>query len=484
MNRLAIRFCRWAVLPTLIGTLSLARVSAAADSSSAAGETPTVIKLGLHPAPAAQAALRYRLMPHFIEQTPGNAAVQYMRAALAWAENKDYRDVAERIPDWLELSLEQLRHHDDVQKFFNNTPSMFFDLIGFAARKEYCEWDLPLREYNVGTRIPELQWLRELARLMALKARIEMSRGQFSEAIETIKTGLAIGRHAAEGPTLVNGLVGVAIDGLMLQQIQTLVQQPDCPNLYWALTALPVPCIDLRRADEMEQDNLYTILPELRDVREKSRSEEQWNNLLSKVTQKLIALQPIEKLSDGLSTKNVLAAATAYPKAKRQLHDFGYSAATIDSMPIAQAILTATVETYEHERDSLHRWFYLPYTEAWPALDDEEHRVANTDEIIPFGKLLLPSLRNVRAAQARLDREVAALRVLEALRLYAADHRGQLPKQLAEITQVPMPNDPITGKPFDYELRDGHAVLINSPAPPHAPVEHELHWKIEMAESK
>ena len=60
-------------------------------------------------------------------------------------------------------------------------------------------------------------------------------------------------------------------------------------------------------------------------------------------------------------------------------------------------------------------------------------RVANTDEIIPFGKLLLPSLRNVRAAQARLDRDVAALRELEAMRLYAAEHRGQFPKQLADI---------------------------------------------------
>jgi hypothetical protein len=482
MNRLAIRFCRWTVLPTLIGTLSLARVSAAADTASAASESPTVIKLALHPSPDAQAALRYRLRPRFIEQSPGNAAVQYMRAALAWAEKKDYRDVAERIPDWLDLSLEQLRHHDDVQTFFNNMPSMYFDLIGFAARKEYCEWDLPLREYNAETRIPELQWLRELARLMALKARVEASRGQFPQAIESIKTGLAIGRHAAEGPTLVNGLVGVSIDGLMLQQIQTLVQQPDCPNLYWALTALPAPCIDLRRADEMEQDNLYTILPQLREI-DKPRSEEEWNKLLAEVTKKLAVLMPKEKLDGTIWAKGAPAAATAYPKAKQQLQDFGYTAAAINAMPMAQAILTATVESYERERDSLHRWFYLPYAEAWPALDEEERRVANTDEVIPFGKLLLPSLRNVRAAQARLDREVAALRVLEALRLYATEHRGQLPKQLSDIAQVPLPNDPVTGKAFDYQSSDGHAVL-NSPAPPHGPVEHELHWKIEMAESK
>ena len=483
MNRTVIRFCQLAILPAIVVCQIAPRISAAADQAAPATEAPPTVNFVLHAVPSAQAAMRYRLLPHYIEQTPGNAAVQYMRAALVLSQDKAYREASERIPDWVDLSLEQLRSHDDAQKFFNNTPSMNFDLIGFAARKEYCEWDLPLREYNVETRIPELQWLREFARLLALKARIEMSRGQFPQAIETIKSGLAIGRHAADGPTLVNGLVGVSISGLMLRQIEQLVQQPGCPNLYWALTALPTPCIDLRRADEMEQDNLYTILPELRDVRENSRSEEQWNNLLSKVTQKLIALQPIEKLSDGLSTKNVLAAATAYPKAKQQLRDFGYSASAIDSMPIAQAILTATVETYEHERDSLHRWFYLPYTEAWPALDEEERRVANTDEVIPFGKLLLPSLRNVRAAQARLDRDVAALRVVEAMRLFAADHHGQLPKQPADITEVPIPNNPITGKPFDYEFRDGHGVLT-SPAAPHGPVEHMLRWELGVAESK
>ena len=60
----------------------------------------------------------------------------------------------------------------------------------------------------------------------------------------------------------------------MLRQIEQLVQQPGCPNLYWALTALPAPCIDLRAPTKWSKTTLYTILPELRDVREKSRSEE------------------------------------------------------------------------------------------------------------------------------------------------------------------------------------------------------------------
>ena len=112
-------------------------------------------------------------------------------------------------------------------------------------------------------------------------------------------------------------------------------------------------------------------------------------------------------------------------------------------------------------------------------MDEEEKRIARLDKIIPFGKLLLLPCE-ASAAQARLDREVAAMRVLEGLRLYAADHHGQLPQRLAEVNDVELPNNPITGKPFDYELRNGRGVL-SSPAPPRGPVETELHWEIEMA---
>ena len=269
-----------------------------------------------------------------------------MRASLALSQDKTYQDASAHISDWIELPLDQLRKHEDAQNFFNTLPSSTFELIGFASRKEFCEWDLPLREYNVQTHIPELWWLRECARLMALKARMETSRGQFAEAIETIKTGMAIGQHAACGPTLVNGLVGVSVSIVMLKQVEELVQQPNCPSLYWSLTALPSPCIDLRRAEEMEQDSLYTMLPKLREI-DKPRSEEQWNKLLAETTQALLNIMPKKEQNTDFWAKGAAAAAMAYPKAIQQLQQFGYSKSAIDAMPVAQAILTATVETYE-----------------------------------------------------------------------------------------------------------------------------------------
>ncbi len=50
----------------------------------------------------------------------------------------------------------------------------------------------------------------------ALKARVEIAEGKSDEAIRTIETGVAFARHVAEGPFLINGLVGIAIANHML----------------------------------------------------------------------------------------------------------------------------------------------------------------------------------------------------------------------------------------------------------------------------
>ena len=36
------------------------------------------------------------------------------------------------------------------------------------------------------------------------------------------------------------------------------------------------------------------------------------------------------------------------------------------------------------------------------------------------------------------------------MRNFAATHAGHLPQKLADITETPVPNDPYTGKTFEY----------------------------------
>jgi hypothetical protein len=75
---------------------------------------------------------------------------------------------------------------------------------------------------------------------------------------------------------------------------------------------------------------------------------------------------------------------------------------------------------------------------------------------------LLPNIVKLRQTQAELERELALLRHVEALRMVAALHDGKLPSTLEKIT-VPLPDDPVTGKPFDY-VAEGQTARLRGAA--------------------
>jgi hypothetical protein len=63
--------------------------------------------------------------------------------------------------------------------------------------------------------------------------------------------------------------------------------------------------------------------------------------------------------------------------------------------------------------------------------------------------------------QTGLERNLAALRIIEALRMHAAAQDGKLPDRLADVTEVPIPNDPGTARPFEYSREGDTATLVS-----------------------
>ena len=61
--------------------------------------------------------------------------------------------------------------------------------------------------------------------------------------------------------------------------------------------------------------------------------------------------------------------------------------------------------------------------------------------------------------------KIAALRCVEAVRLYAAAHDGQLPASLEDVKDVPLPLDPVHGKPFEYRVVGDRAFFACPPFP-------------------
>jgi hypothetical protein len=69
----------------------------------------------------------------------------------------------------------------------------------------------------------------------------------------------------------------------------------------------------------------------------------------------------------------------------------------------------------------------------------------------------------VRVAHVRLEQRLALLRTVEAIRLAAAKNGGKLPAGLSEVG-VPVPIDPVSGKPFEYRVEGLTAVLSGKEA--------------------
>ena len=136
-----------------------------------------------------------------------------------------------------------------------------------ASRRAYCDWEMAprLREEGISMLLPDVQGLHEFARYLKIRAKLELADRQYDKAAYTLQTGLQLGRHTAHGPTLIQGLVGAAITNIMMGEVEEWVGTPGSPNLYWALTSLPQPFIDLRMGFQGEKLMLENLLPGFRE---------------------------------------------------------------------------------------------------------------------------------------------------------------------------------------------------------------------------
>jgi hypothetical protein len=341
-----------------------------------------------------------------------------------------------------------------------------------AARSQYCDWQVLIHEGEFfSIRLPEFQQSRAYARILAPWVRLQIADGNYDEAVHGLQTGFSLARDVANAPTLVCGLVGCAIAGMMNEQVLDFIQQPDAPNLYWALSTLPRPMIDLRPGFDAEMYSLYLSFPDLYDLDRKNYTPERWQQLLEEMA------EWHHRWTNNVGTleQQQLLTVTwylhAYPRAKRFLVERGRSAEEVEAMPAPQVILLAAMQNYDELRDDMFKWLSLPYPQASRGVGNAEENLVKLwrsgQEIIPIAGELLPAVQAAKTAEVRIDREIALLRTLEALRLYGGANRGRLPSNLNDITQVPVPLDPVRGETFYYRRYGNTAFLevVDSPGP-------------------
>ena len=121
------------------------------------------------------------------------------------------------------------------------------DLIRRAADRDTCRFQRDWTRPSFDMLLPELQSLRNVARLLVLAARREAADGNAANALRDVARIQRIGRHAASEPILISNLVGIAIDTMALetltQVLPTLRKSDlvtlDAPEIRDLITAPP-----------------------------------------------------------------------------------------------------------------------------------------------------------------------------------------------------------------------------------------------------
>ena len=459
-------------LSGMLGTVSGSLAQLTSVMGKPAKETKTK-ELNLTPRAAPMPALQYRLLPLDPERTPGDAAPIYLRL-VGEKTREELDELAKKSMAWLELPLDQMPTAE-ARKFVDGWGTQIEQLT-YGARRQHCEWNYTLpeeREKSFDIQLSDVQQMRQWARLLALKARVEIAENKYKDAIRTLETGMAFSRHIAEGPFFIHTLVGIAAAHLMLDRVEELIAQPEAPNLYWSLTALPRPLIDVRQAMETEQKVLEWMIPEITEL-DRPRAEEEWAPLLARLYARMSEMDRkyAEKgpagNSYGPKTTDLASFKTELlPKAREYLR-----ARAMEGGPEAgrlsddRAVVLYIAEKYHDIRDAWFRLQYLPYPEA-SVMEADTLKFVYAEKSGPMRVFvsLLPNVMGVHLSETRLDHRVAALRIVEALRMYADANGGELPKSLDQVKIVPIPLNPATGKDFVYH-REGNAAVLDSTMPP------------------
>ncbi|MGH7139682.1 MAG: hypothetical protein ACREHD_28415, partial [Pirellulales bacterium] len=315
-----------------------------------------------------------------------------------------------------------------------------------------------------------VQQLRMLARALRVRFRAEVAQGRFEDATRTAQTMFALSRHLGQHITFVGNLVGIAVAGLATAPLEEMIGRPGCPNLYWALSYLPSPLVPISTGAQGER---MWLEPTFRDLSSTTpMSEKELERVIAYFE---MVLEGDKYLKEG-SVRGWLDARDKEPglmdAARRRLVEGGIPREAASRFPADQVLLLDQKRACEERHDEIIKLVYLP---AWEV-------DALAEDIALQGRVLFdlaPAIVNVRWAQARLDQQIALLRHVEALRLYAAE-QGKLPEKLAEIS-VPLPVDPFNGQPFRYELKGATAHLRGT-----APKSHEndppfnLHYEVTL----
>ena len=459
-------------------------------------ENGKIYRMKVTPAAEPSPIFKHRFSVPARETIAANAATLYLRSfggrSLSDPFDNAFEKYGDDVHEWRTIDgvpIEGLL--ETPAKEVSQTFDEYIDHhIERATYCRYCDWGLGEEDLDgielYGYLLPSVQNTRSISRVLALQTRVAIAEKRFDRAAELIRMNYQLGRNVGKVKFLVATLVGIAEVSITNDTLIEMIAAPDCPNMYYALTELPRPMVDIRDAWRLETNFIETFFPELFDAEEADLDVEAWrakvkrifksvyfgsNGMLEEDLPEEMTVGFKDVQSDpsvqqlGLSLAPTVIGVFAYGDAKQRLIDDGGDPQKVEAMPVAQVVATAASRSIKNRAQKTERWIYQPLDVALRGFGKEEQAMKRAQDkgwLSRPGEViatrLLPAGEQLLQAQARVQRDIDALRVIEAIRMHAAK-TGTLPETLAEIKVVPVPKNPSTNKPFSYQLKDGAATL-------------------------
>lgn len=482
------------------GPLAATAPAATRPAMTAADLEAITTRLTLRPSAAGRGVVKYTLLPDLADQVPGNAATLYLMAREFWPDPQKTSELLypeNHRFDYQETPVDQFpRKYGEALLAGYATTLKYVDA---AARRREANWDTgwgdPALRAATGGPTRYLNELRHAANLVAFRTSFRISQGDWDAAADSLRSGFALARHSEASlvPALVaSGFVQISV----YRGVEQWVGRGESPNLYWALTELPDPFIDLGAVAQTEAAESRQARPQLARAMRGELPAGQWPGVIREMVETLRARRGPQKADAATVEADVKKLVdSAQARARKVLAEEGMTDEQVRGMSAEQVVGAYLCREYAAARAEAWKGWALPYWQAerqmasaWKAMAPDRPPLAENPlvqaELVQFwdgrpdyatSQVLL-----ARFSLARADRYVSLMRTIEAIRDYAARHEGRLPERLEQITELPLPIDPVTGRPFAYEV-NGETAILEALAPAWRGFRSGLRYELRMA---
>jgi len=286
----------------------------------------------------------------------------------------------------------------------------------------------------IGVLLPELASYRQLAKTSVLDGRRLALEGQPEAAAGRYLDALSAAAHVGGGMTLIENLVGVAMEVHAADALLDLQADPAAGNVDYVALAeeAQAACRPLRPATETIQGERAMYMDAAQQLWEYSPRAGQV--LFNEVK----AAEFLKMVSPGPEQSTITEGAIA------ALKNEGFE---------------KTVAVGNAYYDALTAAMSLPYTQAVPPMKQLE-TLMTSESSNPFLRILTPSLTRYELIRTRGEAYRRATTLVTTLNAYR-QLNGQYPESLTELGGSEYAVDPFTGGPFVYQRNGSDFVLYS-----------------------